>query len=200
MSRPVVMNRVFRKLNVAPRLQWALYVMRILEPMQMSDSCTCAFSFAAAIKDASSVRIDHLQRYARLPLRARHGKTGPPGGQPGAMPWKAACPARPALAPYRLVDRHNPYPQRQEGDRDDLKAGEPQRDADDRQAQQDPGHQVTDRQLPAKQDDPDDVADQGADPHPALARRDGPAERPQHIARDPERGDPERDRDDQEEQ
>ena len=38
-----------------------------------------------------------------------------------------------------------------------------------------------------------------ADAHPP-SRGDGPAERPQHIVRDPERGDPERDRDDQEEQ
>src|SRR5580700_6727284 len=168
----------------------------MLEPMQMSDSRTCAFSFAAAIKDASPARIDHLQRYARLPLRPVTTKTG----QPGAMPWTAPGRAGRRLAPCRLVDRDDPYPQRQEGDRDDLEAGEPQRDADDRQAQQDPGHQVADRQLPAKQDDPEDVADQGADPHPTLARRDGPAERPQYIARDPERGDPERDRDDQEEQ
>src|ERR1700735_5845939 len=94
--------------------------MLMLEPMQMSDSCTCAFSFAAAIKDPSSVRIDHLQRYARLPLRARHGKTGPPGGQPGAMPWKATCPARPALAPYRLPAPHQPYPPPQEGGRGGL--------------------------------------------------------------------------------
>src|SRR5206468_3519378 len=53
---------------------------------------------------------------------------------------------------------------------------------------------------PAEQDDPDDVADEGTDAHPPLAGGDGPAERPQHIVSDPERGDPERDRDDQEEQ
>jgi hypothetical protein len=105
-----------------------------------------------------------------------------------------------AVTRDRLIAGHDLYPERQERDRNDLEVREPQRDPDDRQAQQDPGHQVGDRKPPAEQDDPDDVADQRADAHPLLPRGDGPAERPQHIVRDPERGDTERNGDDQEEQ
>src|SRR3984885_5678950 len=100
---------------------------------------------------------------------------------------------------HGLVGRNYPDPQRQEGDADDLEAGEAQRDADDRGAQQDSGHEVADRKLPAEKYDPDDIADHGAGAHSAFARGDGPAEWPQDIVRDPECGDPERDGDDQDE-
>jgi hypothetical protein len=88
--------------------------------------------------------------------------------------------------------------ERHERDRDDLEVGQPERDADDRQAQRYAAEQVTEGEPPADEHDPDDVADSRADPRlgPAL---DLATERPQHVPADAERGDPERDRDDQNE-
>src|SRR5215831_3967981 len=57
---------------------------------------------------------------------------------------------------------------------------------------------MADRQPPAEQDDPEDVADHRADPC-ASPRHSRPPERPENIVRDPERRNAERDRDDQDE-
>jgi Domain of unknown function (DUF4855) len=94
--------------------------------------------------------------------------------------------------------RHDLDAQRHQRDRDDLEVGQAQRDADDRQAQRHPGHQMSQGQPPAEQHDPQDVPDQRARASRAPLG-DRPPERPQHVAGDPERRDPERDRDDQRE-
>src|ERR1022692_1959563 len=95
-----------------------------------------------------------------------------------------------------LVGVHDPHAERQQRDRDQLEAGQAERDADDRDAQRDAGDQVTEGKLPAEQDDPDDVADQRADAG-TLTRHRRPPERPEHVVGDPEGRDPERNRDDQ---
>src|ERR1700728_2588892 len=98
----------------------------------------------------------------------------------------------------RTVGRDDLDAEREQRDRNDLEVRQPERDADDRQAQGHAGHQMPDREPPAEQHDPDDVADHGADPG-APAWLDRPAERPENIARDPECRDAERNRDDQDE-
>ncbi len=103
------------------------------------------------------------------------------------------------VARVELAGRHDLDAQRHQRDRDDLEIGQAQRDADDREAQRDAGGQVAQGQPPAEQDDPDDVADHGAQPG-VPAHLDRAAERPQHVAGDAERRDPERDRHHQEEQ
>src|SRR5690348_4515849 len=57
-------------------------------------------------------------------------------GRPKAPCLRRNC----GLLSDGLIGRDYPYPQRQEGDRDDLEVGEPQRDADDRQAQRSEEH------------------------------------------------------------
>ena len=57
---------------------------------------------------------------------------------------------------------HHAHPERHQRDRDDLEIGQAQRDADDGQAEQDAGEQVGEREFPAKEDDPEDVANEGA--------------------------------------
>ena len=52
--------------------------------------------------------------------------------------------------------------EREQRDRDQLEVGQAKRDADDRQAEGDAGDQMAERQFPAEQDHPDDVANQGA--------------------------------------
>jgi DNA-binding transcriptional ArsR family regulator len=84
-----------------------------------------------------------------------------------------------------LARGNDPHPERNQRDRDDLEAGDAERDADDRKAQEHAGHQVPERQPPSEQDDPDDVAQQGPGSG-TSARLDRPAERPEDIARDPE--------------
>jgi putative Mg2+ transporter-C (MgtC) family protein len=98
----------------------------------------------------------------------------------------------------RLVGGHELDAERHQRDRDQLEVGQSQRDPDDRQAEHDTAGQVPEREPPADQDDPQDVPDHRADAGVPL-QRDLPAERPQHIAGDPPGGDPERDRDDQDE-
>jgi hypothetical protein len=95
-----------------------------------------------------------------------------------------------------LIAGYDPHAKRHQRDRDDLETGEAQRDADDRQAQRDASQQMPKGQPPAEQQDPEDVPDQRADPR-IVSRLDRPAERPEHVVRDPEGRDPERDRDDQ---
>src|SRR5215467_5902083 len=88
--------------------------------------------------------------------------------------------------------------ERYQRDRDHLEIGEPERNADDRQAQRDAAGQVAECQPPADQDDPDYVPDERADAR-VPADLNGTAEWPDHVRGDPERRDPERDRDDQDE-
>src|SRR6516164_7342615 len=96
------------------------------------------------------------------------------------------------------VDRHDADSERDQGYRDDLEAGEAERDADDRQAEQDAADQVPEGQPPAEQDDPEHVADHRGDSGVGMPL-DRPAERPEHVAGDPEGSDPEGDGDDQDE-
>src|SRR5436309_425049 len=103
--------------------------------------------------------------------------------------------SRPSVR-VRLIDGHDLAPERHQRDRDQLEVRQPQRDADDRQALDDSGDQVQQREPPAAQQEPDDVPDARGDSgvRPSDHR---PAERPQREQRDPQRGDPERDREDQ---
>src|SRR5215813_14337243 len=126
------------------------------------------------------------------PARAGDGESRITGGlQPAPTRSGASGSARVLLA-----GGHDPHAERNQRDGDDLETGDAERDADDRQAEERAGHQVAERQPPPEQDDPDDVAHQGPDSG-AAARLDGPAERPEHIVRDTERRDAERDRNDQ---
>src|SRR5215471_16410676 len=103
-----------------------------------------------------------------------------------------------AIAGVELVGRDDLHAQRQQGDRDHLEVGKPERNPDDRQAEQDSAGQMADLQPPADEDDPEDVADQ-REKAKVPSHRDGTAERPQHVRGDPPRRDAERDRDDQDE-
>src|SRR5690348_13947917 len=96
------------------------------------------------------------------------------------------------------IARHDANPERHEGYRDDLETGEAERDADDRQAEQDAADQMPEGQPPAEQDDPEYVPDHRGDPG-FGAPLDRAAERPEHVTGDPEGSDPERDGDDQDE-
>jgi hypothetical protein len=49
-----------------------------------------------------------------------------------------------------LARGHDPHPERNQRYRDDLEAGDAERDADDRQAEERAGHQVPERQLPSE--------------------------------------------------
>src|SRR5215469_9403719 len=97
-----------------------------------------------------------------------------------------------------MPDRDDLRAERNQRDRDDLEAREAERDADDRQAEQHARDQVPEGQPPTEQDDPEHVPDCGADPstRPPL---DGAAKWPEDIARDAECGDPERNRNDEDE-
>src|SRR4051794_17379784 len=83
-------------------------------------------------------------------------------------------------------------------DRDELEVRQPQRDPDDRQAQKDAGDEVQERKPPAGDEEPDQVADRGADAFAGLGDYCS-SEGPDTVERDPQRGDAERDRDDQDE-
>ena len=61
-----------------------------------------------------------------------------------------------------LVDRDDLHAEAQQRDGNELEVGQAEADSDDRDAHDDAGDQVADRQLPAEQHDPDDVADQRA--------------------------------------
>src|SRR5947209_6805154 len=125
----------------------------------------------------------------------------PDGGPTGVLAALAGQTGLPMLSGglgIRAVDWHDVDPERQQGDRDDLEAADRERDTDDREREHDAGGQMPERQPPAEQEDPDHVPDYRGDPGP-RAPVDRPAERPEHVAGDPEGGDPERDRDDQHE-
>jgi DNA-binding transcriptional ArsR family regulator len=49
-----------------------------------------------------------------------------------------------------LARGNDPHPERNQRNRDDLEAGDAERDADDRQAEESAGHQVPERQLPSE--------------------------------------------------
>jgi len=97
----------------------------------------------------------------------------------------------------RVVRGHDDSPERDERDRDQLQAGPGERDPDDRDRRRDGRGEVREREPPAGEDDPDDVADRGRRPG-VLAAHELPAEGPQREVRDPERRQTERDRDDEE--
>src|SRR5215831_3103011 len=126
----------------------------------------------------------------------------PPPTQPGLadarQPDTAARPGVSGGARVLLAGGDDAHAERNQRDGDDLEAGDAERYADDRQAEERAGHQVPERQPPPEQDDPDDVAHHGPDSGGA-ARLDGPAEWPEHVVRDTECRDAERDRNDQDE-
>ena len=97
-----------------------------------------------------------------------------------------------------LVAGHDLLAQRCQGHRDHLQVGDGQRDADDGERLRDRGDDVGDDQPDARDHDPDDVADHRRGPGRGLAD-DRPAERPEDVVGDAERGDPPRDRDDEDE-
>ena len=72
------------------------------------------------------------------------------------------------VAAARLVDVDDLAPERRQRDRDQLEVRQAERDPDDRDAHRDAGDQVPEREPPAGEDDPDDVADQRAVPASGL--------------------------------
>ena len=84
--------------------------------------------------------------------------------------------------PRHGLERHDLLTEREQGERHHLPAGNAERDADDRDAQQQTGQQMRQRQLPPHHDQPDDVADQR--PDSGVAAEDGRTpERPDDKAR-----------------
>src|SRR3954447_21622347 len=82
--------------------------------------------------------------------------------------------------------------------RNELEVRESERDPDDREAEQYAGDEVGERQPPAREQEPEDVAD-GRGHAVGGVPDDRAPERPQRKQRDAQRGDPEGDRDDQDE-
>lgn len=74
------------------------------------------------------------------------------------LPWRSGAVG--ADGGGAAVDGHDPGAEGHQGDRDHLEVGHPQRDADDGEAEQEAGDQVAEGQPPARDDEPDDVADQ----------------------------------------
>jgi hypothetical protein len=92
----------------------------------------------------------------------------------------------------RLVRTHDFASQREQGDRNELEVGDAERNADDRDAQDDARDDVGQDEPPAREDQPQDVADAERRARVvALHRRT--AERPQGVDADTKSGDAERD-------
>ena len=119
-------------------------------------------------------------------------------GRAAARPRSLEADRAVQAEPLRLVDVDDLAPERRQRHRDQLEVGQAERDPDDRDAHHDPAEQVAERQPPAGEDDPDDVADHRARARAGLADERAP-ERPQAEERHPAGGDAERDRDDQDE-
>src|ERR1700753_3368813 len=156
-------------------------------------SFTASYSMTKAPTTRASGASHHRERLSlRIPSSTADSSPS------RIAPISRSARARQTTADLRGFLRNDVDAQRDHADRDELEVAQGERDANDRQAEQDPGDQVADGQPPAEQDDPDDVADQRAQPG-GRAHVDGPAERPQRIPGDPEGGDAERDGDDQHE-
>lgn len=65
----------------------------------------------------------------------------------------------PARSARRFLDRHDLATEWAQAHRDELEVRKTKRDPDDRQAEQDAAEDVNERQPPARDDEPDDVAD-----------------------------------------
>src|SRR5580698_3992249 len=78
-----------------------------------------------------------------------------------------------------VVGGDDVLPERSDRDRGELDVGDPERDADDGEAEQDAGHDVGDGDPQPGQDEPDDVAD-GRRRTGVVPTDDRPAERPEH--------------------
>jgi 8-oxo-dGTP diphosphatase len=127
---------------------------------------------SAELEDYRFVDADDLDRYLPTFIRAQVAAAlrARGTGVTVYLQWTEAWPSE-------RIARGDADAQRQERDRDDLEVGQAERDADDRQAQRDAADQVSERELPAEEKDPDDVADNRADPGVA-AHLDLTPERP----------------------
>src|SRR4051794_13104159 len=111
-----------------------------------------------------------------------------PGCQPGSLPHRTAR-LHPAARRRRLDHALAEGEQAHGGQ---LERGDPEGDADDRQAEADARHDVDQREPPAGEQEPEHVADRRGDPRPGRSDR-GPPERPHDETGEPEGGDAERD-------
>src|SRR5262245_5391854 len=94
------------------------------------------------------------------------------------------------------VQRHDLATERDQSQRNHLETRDAERDPDDGDAEDEPGNQMADRQLPADQHNPDDVAYDRPKARTSLSHPRA-AERPDDVAGDPECRDPEGDGDDE---
>ena len=97
----------------------------------------------------------------------------------------------------RLGVAHDLFAEGREREAGELEVLNREWDRDDRNAQQDAGNEVRERQIPAAEHKPEDVAAARSEGRGTRPIGDGPTEWPDHEARELERLDAKRDRDDE---